>query len=357
MDRKRTTALSRKPTSLVAIALLMLGGLSFGLVVSGCQKETAPAPAAAIPEVPVVNVEQKDVTVRGSWVGTIVGMVNAQIYPKISGYLLKQNYQDGSQVKKGQVLFQIDPREYKAALDQALGDLAQKAAEDKKNQQDIARYRQLYAQAVVSRQEYDHENQAAHASAATVQAAQAAVETARLNLEWTQVTSPVDGVAAIARAQVGDLVSNTTLLTTVSKIDPIKVVFPISEKEYLGFAEKINSNGVTGAAQGPPLRMILDDGSTYRYPGKVYAVNRQVDVQTGTIQVEGLFPNPDNILRPGLYAKIQADIGVQRGALLVPPEAVLEYPGTVSDCGRRPRQQDRDPPGPDREKGRRHANY
>jgi membrane fusion protein, multidrug efflux system len=162
-------------------------------------------------------VVQRDVPVYSEWVGTTEGFVNAQIYPKVARYLLKQNYQDGQEVKTGQLLFQVDPREYQAALDQALGELAQKKAEDKKNQQDLARYKPLYAQQVVSKQDFDHVNQAARASAAAVQAAEAAVESARLNLQWTQVTSPIEGISGIAKAQVGELVSPSTPRGTESR--------------------------------------------------------------------------------------------------------------------------------------------
>jgi membrane fusion protein (multidrug efflux system) len=226
------------------------------------------------------------------------------------------------------LLFQIDDREYKAALDQALGQLAQQQAQNKKNQQDLARYKPLYAQRVVSAEEYDHINQAAYASAAAVQAAQAAVETARLNVEWTQVMSPINGIAGIAKAQVGDLVGTTSLLTTVSQLDPIKVTFPISEREYLHFAEKIREHEETGRAKDEPdLQMILADGSTYEYRGHFYVANRQVDVQTGTIKIQGIFPNPDSILRPGLYAKIRTAADTHHGALLIPQSAVLETQG------------------------------
>jgi RND family efflux transporter MFP subunit len=301
--------------------LLAAGGVS-------CKKTVVSAPPPP-PNVVVVPVIQKDVPVYYEWVGTTVGFVNADIYPKVQGYLLKQNYTDGSPVKTGQLLFQIDPRQYQASLDQALGQLAQDQAINTKNQQDLARYKPLLRQQVISPQDFDHVNQAALASAATVKADEAAVENARLNLGWTQVTAPIDGVAAIAKAQVGDLVSTTTLLTSVSQIDPMKVTFPISEREYLHFADRIKRHEANG---GPPkgepeLQMILADGSTYKYPGHFYAVNRQVNEQTGTIQVQGLFPNPEAILRPGLYAKIRTAADTLKGAILVPPDAVLETQG------------------------------
>ncbi|HYL59883.1 MAG TPA: efflux RND transporter periplasmic adaptor subunit [Candidatus Acidoferrales bacterium] len=281
-----------------------------------------------MPQVVVTDVIQSNVPLYSEWVGTTQGFVNAEIYPKISGYLLKQSYKDGDQVHAGQLLFQIDDREYKAALDQALGDLGQKQAEYKKNQQDLARYTPLYNQQVISRQDFDHVNQTTRASAAAAAAAQAAVETAKLNLQWTQVTSPIDGVAGIAKTQVGNLVSPTSLLTTVSQLDPIKVEFPISEREYLHFADRINRHEREGDKKtDPDLEMILADDSTYKFRGRFYVANRQVNVQTGTIKIQGIFPNPGGVLRPGLYAKIRAATDVQKAALLVPQAAVLETQG------------------------------
>lgn len=314
----------RRIDAIAAAALLA----AFALAAVGCKK-AVPTIAPPIPQVVVTNVIQRDVPVYSEWVGTTEGFVNAQIFPKVAGYLLKQNYQDGQAVKTGQLLFQIDPREYQAAFDQALGDLAEKRAEDKQRQQDLSRYKPLFAAQVISREQFDHVNQAARASAAAVEAAEAAVEAARLNLQWTQVTSPINGIAGIAKAQVGDLVGTTTLLTTVSQLDPIKVTFPISEQEYLHFAERIREHVVEGQMppDSPQLQMILADGSTYKYPGHFYAANRQVKVETGTIKVQGLFPNPELILRPGLYAKIRTSADTLHGALLVPQSALLETQG------------------------------
>jgi membrane fusion protein (multidrug efflux system) len=294
---------------------------------SGCKKSTETA-APSAPDVTVTDVIQRDATTYSDWVGTTQGFVNADIYPKITGYLLKQNYRDGDVVKEGQLLFQIDPREYQAALDQALGNLAQAQAQNKQNAQNLARYTTLYQQAVISRQDFQNQTQTTRASTAQVQAYQAAVEAAKLNLEWCRIISPVNGVAGIAKTQVGNLVSPTSLLTSVSQLDPIKVEFPISERQYLQFADKINQTPEQLAKNPPPkLEMILSDGSTYKYMGQIYDVNRQVDIQTGTIEVQATFPNPDNTLRPGLYAKIRAATGVAHNALLVPQGAVLETQG------------------------------
>jgi len=300
---------------------------ALALTATACKK-AAPALPPPTPEVVVADVIQRDVPIYSEWVGTTAGFVNAEIYPKVNGYLLKQNYGDGDHVHEGQLLFQIDDREYNAALDQALGNLAQAQAELKQHQQVLTRYTTLYRMAVISRQDFDTQTQNTRATAAQVESAQAAVESARLNLLWTRVTSPIGGIAGIAKTQVGDLVSPTSLLTTVSQLDPIKVTFPISEREYLHFAQRIKQHQQNGVAKDEPtLQMILADGKIYEYPGHFYVANRQVNVQTGTILIQGLFPNPDDILRPGLYAKIRVAADVQRGALLVPQSAVLETQG------------------------------
>jgi RND family efflux transporter MFP subunit len=317
----------RRTDRLAGISVAASFAIALFLGAWGCKGATAPV-AAPVPEVVVTDVVQRNVPVYSDWVGTTEGFVNADIYPKISGYLLKQNYKDGDHVRAGQLLFQIDDREYKAALDQALGDLGQKAADYKKNQQDLSRYKPLYDQQVISKQDYDHVNQSTRASAAAVASAQAAVETAKLNEQWTQVNSPIDGIAGIAKTQVGNLVSPTSLLTSISQLDPIKVEFPISEREYLHFADRINRHEKDGdSKQDPDLEMVLADGSTYKYRGRFYVANRQVNVDTGTIKIQGIFPNPDNVLRPGLYAKIRSNTDVQKAALLVPQAAVLETQG------------------------------
>jgi membrane fusion protein, multidrug efflux system len=308
------------------LAVRLLAG-ALAIVAAGCHKTAAAVPQP-VPQVVVANVVQRTVPIYSEWVGTTEGFVNAQIYPKISGYLLKQNYEDGAHVKTGELLFQIDPRQYKAAYDQAVGELAQQRAVDKKNQQDLKRYTPLYDQQIVSKQDFDHVKQAAQASAAAVEEAEAAVEAAKLNLDWTQVTSPIDGIAGIAKTQVGDLVDTRSLLTTVSQLDPIKVTFPISEREYLHYAEDIKEHEETGRAKNEPdLEMVLADGSVYKYRGHFYVANRQVNAETGTIEIQGVFPNPGSILRPGLYAKVRTAGDTLPGAILIPPDAVLETQG------------------------------
>jgi len=299
--------------------------IACAVAVVGC-KQTPPAPSP--PTVLVTEVLQKDVPINTEWVGTTVGFVNAKITPQVQGYLLKQDHLDGAYVRSGQLLFQIDDRPYKAALDQALGNVAQQRANLRKNQLDVAKYEPLVARGAVSKQSYDDAVQSVHATEAQVQAAEAAVENARLNLGWTKIYSPLDGIAEIAPVQIGDLVTPSTVLTTVSQVDPMKVTFPITERAYLRFADRIKEHQEgTPPADEPQLELILANGSTYQYPGRFYVANRQVDQQTGTILVQGLFPNPDRILRPGLYAKVRAPTETIRAALLVPQRAVQEIQG------------------------------
>ena len=301
-------------------------GIACIVIALGCTHGAPPAPPP--PGVVVTEVRQDDVPLYTEWVGTTVGFVNAHVMPRIQGYLLKQHYEDGAAVKAGELLFEIDDRPYKAALDQALADLAQQRAVLRKNQLDVARYTPLAAQGAVSKQELDNAVQAAHASQAQVQAADAGVTNARLNLEWTRVYSPIDGIASIAPVQLGDLVTPATTLTTISQIDPLKVTFPITEREYIRFADVIKEHQKTGRAHDePPVELILADGSTYPRPGRFHVADREVDRQTGTILVQALFPNPDALLRPGLYAKVRAATVTARGAMLVPQRAVQEIQG------------------------------
>jgi membrane fusion protein, multidrug efflux system len=297
------------------------------LIGFGCKQSAPPAPPP--PAVLVTDVIQKDVPINAEWVGTTVGFVNAKVMPRVQGYLLKQSYEDGANVKAGQLLFEIDDRPYKASLDQALGDLATQRANSKKHQQDVARYAPLAAQGAVSKQELDDATQATRASEAQVQAAEAAVANARLNLDWTRIYSPIDGIAGIAPVQVGDLVSPSTVLTTISQVDPMKVTFAITEREYLRFADKIKEHEEKGRAEDEPdLELFLADGSAYPRRGRFHVANREIDRQTGTILVQALFPNPDGMLRPGLYAKVRAATETARGALLVPERAVQEIQDT-----------------------------
>jgi RND family efflux transporter MFP subunit len=293
---------------------------------TACQRQAPPAPPTA--EVLVVRVVQQDVPIYSEAVGTTEGFINAQVHARVQGYLLRQAYVDGALVKAGDVLFEIDDRQYRAALDEARGNLSRSQAAQKKYELDVARYTPLVKDAAVSKEELDNAIQGVAGAKAQAQSAAAAVETAQLNLGWTRVYAPVDGIAGIASVQVGDLVTPTTLLTTVSQVDPIKVTFPISEREYLRFADRIRDHQRNASvADEPVFEMILVDGKSYAHPGRFHAANRQIDVEHGTIQIQALFPNPEGILRPGLYAKVRAAGTVKHGALVVPQRAVLETQG------------------------------
>lgn len=307
--------------ALVCVRSRVVAGVAVLIAIaaaSGCGKkaETEAPP----PEVLVTDVGQRDVSVYGEWVGTIDGFINAQIRAKVQGYLLKREYEEGGLVQAGQVLFQLDPRQYQAALAQAKGDVEQAKAVLLRSQQNVARYRPLVAKGAVSRKELDDAIQTMRANAAAVEVANAAVDNAQLNLDWTTVKSPISGIAGIALSQVGDLIAATTLMTTVSQLDPIKVYFPISEQEYLRFAER-------GQRERPTLELFLADGSKYPHAGKVSAVNRQVELATGSIQIQAEFANPNNVLRPGGYAKIRGVVDATPNAVLVPQRAVQEVQG------------------------------
>jgi RND family efflux transporter MFP subunit len=327
-DVRRVDLPGRLPSPCWGRRLLRAATLAtFAISLGTACKRAEPAPPPR-PDVLVTDVVQRDVPIYHEWVGTTVGFVNAQVMPHVQGYLLKQDHQDGAFVKAGQLLFEIDDRTYKAALDQALGDLAQQGAALRKNQQDVAKFTPLSAQGAVSKKELDDAVQATSASEAQVKAAEAAVENARLNLGWCKIYSPIEGIAGIAPVQVGDLVNTSTVLTTVSQVDPMKVTFPITEREYLRYADRIKEHQEKGRAPDEPeLQLILADGSAYPRPGRFYVANRQIDQQTGTILVQTLFPNPDAILRPGLYAKVRAPTETRHGAVLVPQRAVQETQG------------------------------
>jgi membrane fusion protein (multidrug efflux system) len=287
----------------------------------------------------VAQVEQKDVPIYGEWIGTLAGQVNANVQAQVPGYLLRRDYQEGSSVRKGQLLFEIDPRPFQAALDQAEGQLAQATAQlanaeaiEVRTRLDVERYAPLAREQAASQQDLDNASQnnlAARATVATdkaqIKTAQAAVETAKLNLGFTQISSPVDGIADVAKAQVGDLVSsNSGTLTTVSTLDPIRDYFTVSEQDYLQLKQQFSGSG------RPPwkLQLILADGTTYSHEGAFYFAGRAVDPNTGAIQLAALFPNPGNVLRPGQYGKVRAIVRTQKGALLVPQAAVSDLQGS-----------------------------
>ena len=324
------------------------------------------------PDVQVVQVEQKDVPIYSEWIGTLDGMVNAEIKAEVQGYLLKQDYTEGSLVKKGQLLFEIDPRPLQAALDQANGDLAkaegqltqaeaqllqadaqmaQAEANQGKAQLDVDRYIPLAKEKAITQQDLDNAVQANLAAKALVKAAnggvesakaailtakaqikaaKAAVQTAQLNLGFTKITSLIDGVAGIARAQVGDLVGPAgQSLTTVSTVDPIKVYFTASEQEWLDWNRRFPTEATRVAERKLlPLELILANGTTYPHQGFIYLSDREVNQNTGTIRIAGTFPNPENILRPGGYGRVRAATNMRQGALLVPQRAVTDLQGS-----------------------------
>ncbi len=315
--------------------LLIIASLSL----VGCEKEQAAPPPP--PDVQVVEVVQRDVPITKDWVATLDGLVNAQIHAQVTGYLLKQNYTNGALVSKGTQLFQIDPRPFQAALDQAKatldqakGNLQRAQAALGKTEIDVARYTPLAKEQAISQQELDDAVQAnlgakaqVEADKAAIEAARAAVDTAQLNLGFTTILSPVDGVSAIATAQVGDLVGpqSPNALTTVSTVNPILANFNPSEQEYLNAARL--TGGEAAAMRNLELQLQLADGSTYPHKGHLYAVNRQVDVKTGAILVQAEFPNPGSVLRPGGFGRVSTVVGVQKGAMVVPQRAVTEIQG------------------------------
>ncbi len=294
----------------------------------GCKQEASSTSSQSAPEVVVAEVVQKDVPIYSEWVGTTEGLVNAKIRAQVSGYLVKRPYTEGSFVKKGELLFELDPSKFKAALDQAQGDLARAQALFLKTKLDVERDTPLAKQGAISRKELDDSVQAYAAAKGSVASAQAAVEQAKFNLGWTRITAPIDGVIGIATAQIGDLIDANTELTSMSTLDPLRVYFPVSEQEYLRAAEKIQqAYSMPAEDQKARLVLILSDGSIYPHQGKYFLADRQVDVKTGTIRIAAIFPNPGNRLRPGQYARIRAVTKTHEGALLVPQRAVSELQG------------------------------
>jgi len=313
-------------------------GLKFGyfaaplllLAITACGRGNVQAAAAApAPEVRVAPVVQQDVPVFNEWVATMDGYVNAQIRPQVSGYIIKQEYKEGSLVRKGQVLFEIDPRPFKAVLDQAKAQLAQAEAQLGKTKLDVDRDTPLAKERAIAQSQLDNDLQANLAAKASVKAAEAQVEQAQLNLDFTHVTSLVDGIAGIAQVQIGNLVNQTALLTSVSQVNPIKAYFPISEQEYMHYAARINAhNQQEVPSDAPPFDLILADGTVYPHQGKLLLTDRQVDVTTGSIRLVCSFPNENNILRPGQFGRVRAAGETRSGALLVPQRAVTELQGS-----------------------------
>jgi membrane fusion protein (multidrug efflux system) len=317
----------RNKTQRSARGCIVLALIFASAAFSGCaNKNLAATPAP--PSVQVAEVVQRDVPIYHEWVATLDGFVNAQIQPQVSGYLIKQTYQEGQLVQKNQILFKIDPRPFQAALDQAKAQLAQAEAQLGKTELDVKRDTPLAREKAIAQSQLDNDIEANLAAKAAVLAGRATVEQAEINLEFTNVRSLIDGVAGIATGQVGNLVGPQTLLTTVSQLNPIKAYFVASEQQYLAFVKR---NPTTAAREARErqleLKLILADGSTYPRSGKFYAADRQVDIQTGAIRLAGLFPNPDDVLRPGQYGRVRFVSYVRPGAVLVPQKAINELQG------------------------------
>lgn len=360
----RWTRIVRWTVACLTVLILLTAG--------GCSNATSAAKPADPPSVQVAEVVQRDVPIYGEWIGTLDGLVNADIKAQVSGYLLEQKYTEGSFVKKGQLLFQIDPRPFQAAVDQAHGNLAQAngqlaqaraqlvqaeaqlavaEANQGRTQLDVDRYVPLAKQQAITQQDLDNATQNNLASKAQIQAAKAAVETAKaqiqaanaaveasraaaetaqLNLEFTRLTSPIDGVAGIAQQQVGALVSPASgLVTTVSTVDPIKAYFTLSEQEYLAFTRRFPTQVSRDADRSrQQLDLVLADGTVYPQKGRYYVADRQANQNTGAFRLAGLFPNPGNTLRPGQYGRVRAETATRKGALMVPQRAVSELQGS-----------------------------
>jgi membrane fusion protein (multidrug efflux system) len=278
----------------------------------------------------VAPVVQQDAPVYSDWVATLDGYVNAEIRPQVSGYITKQNYQEGSLVRKGQVLFEIDPRPFQAALDRAKADLGQAQAQLGKSTLDVKRDTPLAEARAIAQSQLDNEIQAKLGAQAAVESDQAAIEQAELNLEWTKITSLVNGIAGIAQVQIGNLVGPNSVLTSVSQVDPIKAYFPISEQAYVLAQEQSNSLSGKHAISffGSSLDLIMTDGRTYPRKGKILLADRQVDPNTGTIRIVAAFPNPGNVLRPGQYGRVHVETNMKKGALLIPQSAVGQSQGS-----------------------------
>src|SRR4030095_10155928 len=326
-------------TQIVAAGISVV---SLSFLIAGCSAPR-PQPQTPPPVVKVVDVEQQDVPIYGEWIGNLDGMVNAEIKAQASGYLLSQHYTEGSLVRKGQLLFALDPRPFQAVLDQARGQLAQANAQELqaeanqgKTQLDVNRYTPLAKAKAITEQDLDNAIQAnlaakalVEAAKAAIVAAKAAVETAELNLGFTSIRSPIDGIAGLALMPVGRLVNDgSTRLTTVSTVDPIKAYFTATEQEYLRY---VRMNPIESEREARTreleLELVLADGTIYSHKGRFYVADREVNPQTGAIRLAGLFPNPGNILRPGQYGRGRAVTRRQGGALLVPQRAVSELKG------------------------------
>jgi membrane fusion protein (multidrug efflux system) len=318
------------------------------LLIEGCSQKSASAAGNQAPpptDVLVVTVEQRDVPIFGDWIATLDGTVNANIQPQVGGYLIKQDYREGSLVHKGDVLFEIDPRTFQATLDQTLaqvaqaeGQLAQAQAQLQLANINVNRDTPLAAARAIAQSQLDNDTQTRaqleaqiKSAQANIQTAQAAVEQARLNLGFTQVRSLVDGIAGIASTQVGSQVNASTVLTSVSQVDPVRAYFSIPEQEYLALASKAgkgsSSTDFLRLNSALPLQLTLSNDAIYPHQGRIEFADREVNNQTGTIRIVGTFPNPGNVLRPGQFGRIRAMTSMNKRALLVPQRAITELQG------------------------------
>jgi RND family efflux transporter MFP subunit len=295
----------------------------------GCKAKARAATPPPPPLVEVTTVSQADLPVFHEWIGSLDGLVNAQIRAQVTGYLVSQDYKEGDPIKKGDLLFRIDPRPFKAALDQAKGVLAQAEAKLGKTELDVKRYRPLVKDRAISQEEYDDAVQANLEAKAAVISVQAQVEQAQLNLDFTRITSPIDGIASIAKAQIGDLVGPATgELTTVSTIDPIKAYYNVTEQAYVNFTKLFSTESDRyDRLRKLEIELILSDGTVYPEKGKTYAADRQIGQTTGALRLEALFPNSNYALRPGEFARVRVKFDLKRNTLLVPQRAVSELQG------------------------------
>ena len=320
-----------KPVNSFADSNLQIAILSVvaALLLAGCKEKSRTVSAAPTP-VEITTVTQADVPVYHEWIGTLDGLVNAQIRAQVSGYLLTQKYREGDPVKKGDLLFEIDPRPFRATLDLAKGQLAQAQARLGKTELDVKRYAPLVKDKAISQEEYDNAVQADLEAKAAVISAQAQVEQAEINLGFTSIVSPIDGTASIAKGQIGDLVGpGTGELASVSTLDPIKAYFNVTEQAYINFTKLFADEAVRNErARQLELELILADGSIYPHKGQIYAPDLKIGPTTGALRLGALFPNPGNALRPGGFARIRVKFDVRHGALLVPQRSVAEVQGS-----------------------------
>lgn len=301
------------------------------LLLTACAQKQDSTPTTAPMQVSVATVEQRDVHIYGDWVATLDGYVNAQIQPQVSGYLIKQDYREGSVVQEGQVLFEIDARPFQATLDQAEAQLAQAQAQLGLVEINVKRDAPLAKARAIAQSQLDNDIQQQAGQRAAVRSAEASVEQAQLNVGFTKVHSLVTGIAGQAQAQVGNLVSQSTTLTSVSQVNPIKVYFSISEQEYLALSSHVKAGGkadLLGSGNSVPLQLTLANGTIYPYKGQIVFVDRQIDAQTGTIRIAGKFLNPQNLLRPGQFGRIEAETEIRHNALLIPQRAMNELQGS-----------------------------